>query len=45
LALQDSELAVRLRQYKAELAAGVERADAALQAQLQGQRDGSPASR
>ena len=45
LALQDPELAVRLRQYKAELAAGVERADATLQAQLQGQRDGSPASR
>jgi phosphoribosylaminoimidazole carboxylase PurE protein len=45
LALQDPELAARLRQYKAELAAGVERADATLQAQLQEQRDGSPASR
>ena len=45
LALQDPELAARLRQYKAELAAGVEQAAATLQAQLQGQRDGSPASR
>src|SRR5215475_7348865 len=45
LALQDPELAARLRQYKAELAAGVERADAALQTQLQEQSDGSPASR
>src|SRR5215831_12865257 len=45
LALQEPELAVRLRQYKAELAAGVERADATLQMQLQGQHDGSPASR
>jgi len=45
LALQDPELAARLRQYKAELAAGVEQADATLQAQLQGQHDGSPARR
>src|SRR6266567_7236518 len=41
LALQDPELAACLRQYKVELTAGVERADAALQAQLQEQRDGS----
>jgi 5-(carboxyamino)imidazole ribonucleotide mutase len=45
LALQDAELAARLRQYKAELTAGVERADATLQAQLQGQGDGSPTRR
>jgi phosphoribosylaminoimidazole carboxylase PurE protein len=45
LALQDPALAARLRQYKAELTAGVERADATLQAQLQGQGDGSPARR
>ena len=45
LSLQEPELATRLRQYKTELAAGVERADATLQAQLQEQRDGSPASR
>jgi phosphoribosylaminoimidazole carboxylase PurE protein len=45
LALQDSELAARLRQYKAELASGVERADATIHAQLQGQGDGSPARR
>jgi len=45
LALQDSELAARLRQYKVELTAGVERADATLQAQFQEQRDGSAASR
>src|SRR3954465_10480406 len=45
LALQNPELATRLRQYKAELAAGVEQADATLQAQLQAQHDGSPASR
>jgi phosphoribosylaminoimidazole carboxylase PurE protein len=45
LALQDPDLAARLRYYKAELAAGVERTDATLQAQLQGQGDGSPARR
>jgi phosphoribosylaminoimidazole carboxylase PurE protein len=45
LALQDPELAARLRQYKAELAAGVERAATTLQAQLEAQHDGSPASR
>jgi phosphoribosylaminoimidazole carboxylase PurE protein len=45
LALQEPELAARLRQYKAELATGVERADATLQAQLQGQHDDAPASR
>jgi len=45
LALQDPELAARLRQYKAKLAVGVEQADATLQAQLQGQRDGSPVNR
>jgi 5-(carboxyamino)imidazole ribonucleotide mutase len=37
LALQDPELAARLRQYKTELATGVERASATLQAQLQAQ--------
>lgn len=45
LALQDAELAARLRQYKAELAAGVERADATLQAQLQEQHHDAPARR
>ena len=45
LALQHPELAVRLRQYKVELAAGVERAAATLQAQLQGQHHDSLASR
>ena len=45
LALQDPDLAARLHHYKAELAAGVERTDATLQAQLQGQGDGSPARR
>lgn len=39
VALHDAELAARLRQYKAELAAGVERANATLQAQLQAQPD------
>ena len=45
LALQDAELAARLRQYKAELATGVERASATLQAQLQEPSDDSPARR
>jgi len=45
LALRDLDLASRLRQYKAELAAGVEQAAATLQAQLQAQHDGSPTSR
>jgi phosphoribosylaminoimidazole carboxylase PurE protein len=44
LALHDPALAERLHQYKAELAAGVERAAAALQAQLQGQHDDAVAS-
>jgi 5-(carboxyamino)imidazole ribonucleotide mutase len=35
VALQTPEVAAQLQQYKAELAAGVERAAAALQAQLQ----------
>jgi phosphoribosylaminoimidazole carboxylase PurE protein len=35
LALQDTELAVHLHQYKTELAAGVERASATFQAQVQ----------
>jgi phosphoribosylaminoimidazole carboxylase PurE protein len=39
IALHDAEVAQRLRQYKAELAAGVERAAAALQEQLQVHRD------
>jgi phosphoribosylaminoimidazole carboxylase PurE protein len=37
IALHDTALAARLRQYKDELAAGVERAAATLQAQLQAQ--------
>lgn len=45
LALHDPELTARLRQYKVELAAGVERAAATLQTQLQAQQDGSPAGR
>ena len=45
IALHDPALAARLRQYKAELAAGVEWAAAALQTQLQAQQDGSPAGR
>ena len=45
LALQDVELAARLRQYKTELATGVERASATLQAQLQGPYDDAPARR
>lgn len=45
VALQDAELAARLRHYKAELAAGVERADAALQAQLQAHRNDPSAHR
>jgi phosphoribosylaminoimidazole carboxylase PurE protein len=45
VALHDAEVAARLRQYKAELAVGVERAAAALQAQLQAQRDDPSARR
>ena len=45
IALHDPELAACLRQYKAELAAGVERAAAALQAQLQAQHDDASAGR
>src|SRR6266853_1666904 len=41
VALHDPDLATRLRQYKAELAAGVELAAATLQTQLQAQQDGS----
>ena len=39
IALSDSEVAARLQQYKAELAAKVERDAEALEAQLQGTRD------
>lgn len=45
VALHDPDLAARLRQYKAELAAGVEQAAATLQTQLQAQQDGSSARR
>lgn len=45
LALHDPALATRLQQYKAGLAAGVEQAAAALQAQLQAQHDGAAATR
>src|SRR5262249_7598456 len=45
VALQDAEVAARLRQYKAELAAGVERAAATLQAQLHAHRDDPSARR
>jgi phosphoribosylaminoimidazole carboxylase PurE protein len=45
IALHDPALTARLCQYKAELAAGVERAAATLQAQLQAQQDGSRAGR
>jgi phosphoribosylaminoimidazole carboxylase PurE protein len=45
VALHDAEVAQRLRQYKAELAAGVERAAAALQEQLQAHRHDSSVSR
>ena len=45
LALQDPELAMRLRQYKAELVAGVERAAEILQTQLQAQHNDTSARR
>ena len=45
IALHDPEVAARLRQYKTELAAGVERAAAALQEQLQAHRDDASTSR
>jgi 5-(carboxyamino)imidazole ribonucleotide mutase len=45
VSLQDAALATRLRQYKAELAAGVERAAEILQTQLQAQHDDTSARR
>jgi phosphoribosylaminoimidazole carboxylase PurE protein len=45
VALHNAELATRLRQYKAELAAGVERAAEILQTQLQAQHDDTSARR
>src|SRR2546430_17378918 len=45
VALHNAELATRLRQYKAELAAGVERAAEILQTQLQAQHNDTSARR
>jgi len=45
VALYDSKVAARLRQYKTDLATGVERADATLQEQLQAHHDDASARR